>query len=308
MPVLCGPALAGADGSMNPSESLRDVIGRGVELTACEAVAVAQQLIASADVDRHRPLSLDQVRLGADGSIAWGQCLGAPRVSEIGMLLAEMLPHEGTTRVSGALRYTIARALSEVEAPPFDSLSDLSAALARHEQRDPVAVVRELYARAASKPTKRAESPVDRRRRTPSTTTLRRQLHEADEALFSHLHRTVTVAAAPQPSLPPAAAVDPLILIPESAYVAAGDGFDAARWAIGATVALLVSFGAGYAVVAGVGATKVASPAAQGTASAATPVDDASRRPPMPDGMPALGTARQSDDRPASRSHQSPSQ
>src|SRR6185436_9977401 len=47
LPVLCGPALAGVDGSMNPSESLRDVIGRGVELTACEAVAVAQQLIAS---------------------------------------------------------------------------------------------------------------------------------------------------------------------------------------------------------------------------------------------------------------------
>ena len=305
MPVSCGPALASADFSMNPSESLRDVIGRGVELTACEAVAVAQQLIASADV--HQPLSLDQVRLGADGSIESGQCLGPPRVSEIGMLLAEMLPHEGTTRVSGALRYTIARALSEVEAPPFDSLGDLSAALARHEQRERVAVVRELYARAASKPMKRAESPGDRRRRTPSTTTLRRQLREADEALFSHLHRTVTVGCRSATLAASAGSGQSVRLIPESADAAvAGDGFNAARWAIGATVALLVSFGAGYAVVAGVRATKVASPATQGAASAATPVDDASRRPAMPDGMPALGTARRSDDRPASPSRQSP--
>jgi len=283
-------------------------MGRGVELTADEAVAVAQQLIASANGDVHRqPLSLDQVRLGADGSIACGQCVDPPRVSDIGMLLTEMLTHEGTMRVPGALRYTIARALSEVEAPPFDSVADLSAALARHEPRDRVDVVSKLYARATSKPTTHAESDVDRRRRTPSAATLRRQLREADEELFSHLHRTVAVAAASQPALPEPAAVDPFIVAPESTHVAVGSGtFNAVDWAVGATMALLIAFGAGYAVVAGARATQVASPATQGAASVAAPISDGSRRPVMVDAMPAPGTARRSDDRRASPSRQAP--
>src|SRR6185295_19578936 len=126
-------------------------------------------------------LSLDVVRLGADGSVECGAGSVPPGVPEIGMLLAEMLPRDGTLRVPAALRYTIARALSEVEAPPFESVAHLAAALARHEQRDRIGVLRDLYARVAAKPPMQVAGDVDRRRRTPSVATLRRQLREADE-------------------------------------------------------------------------------------------------------------------------------
>jgi hypothetical protein len=213
------------------------------------------------------------------------------------MLLAEMLPHEGTVRVPGALRYTIARALSEVEAPPFASVVDLSAALSRHEQCDRVSVVRELYARAASKPPQRTATPVERRRRTPSATTLRRQLREADEELFSHLHRTLAAPAPPQPVPPGPAAADPFIPYSESAYLAvADDNFNTAGWAVGATVALLISFGAGYMAVSGARATQPAMPATQGAASPGAPLPDASQRLPFANATPAPGTARRSED------------
>ena len=273
---------------MGPSESIREVIDRGVALTPCEAVAVAQQLIASANIEVHRPpspgpLSLDEVRLGADGSVACDQGTAPLRARAIGMLLAEMLPHEGAVRVPGALRYTIARALSEVEAPPFDSVADLSVALSRHAQCARVAVVRELYARAAAKPPQRAATAVDRRRRTPSAATLRRQLREADEELFSHLHRTLAAPTPPQPAPPGAAAADPFIPYAESADLAVGDDrFNTAGWAVGAAVALLMAFGAGYMVVAGVLATQLTIAATQSAASPCAPMPDSSQRPLLP--------------------------
>jgi hypothetical protein len=75
---------------MTPGESLRDVIGCGVQLTPPEAVAVAQLLIASASIERHRlpstgPFSSDHVRLGADGSVTCGGCTVPTCASEIGM-------------------------------------------------------------------------------------------------------------------------------------------------------------------------------------------------------------------------------
>jgi len=250
---------------MTLSESLRDVIGRVAELKPYEAVAIAQQLITLTNIDVQEspslgPLSLDNVRLGMDGSVACGAGIVRPTVAEIGMLLSEMLPREGTTRVPGALRYTIARALLDVDAPPFDSVAHLSGALARHEQGDRVAVLRDLYARAASKPSTAVATDVDRRRRTPSATMLRRRLREADEELFCHLNRTAPAPAALEPS--GTAAVDPMIPHFQSGHIdIAGGGFDAAGFAIGGAVALLISFGAGYAVVAGVRAPHVARPA-----------------------------------------------
>jgi len=293
---------------MSPTESLRDVIDGGVELTPDEAVAVAQQLIASPAIDAQPapagPLSLDMVRLGADGSVT---CIFPPRVSQIGTLLAEMLPHEGTMRVPGALRYTIARALSEVDAPAFDSVADLSAALARHERRDRGDVLRNLYARAAAKTPTHAASDIDRRRRTPSAATLRRQLREADEKLFAQLQRTAAVPAAPSPAPPGPGADDPFTLHAESAPMTlARDSFSAATWAVGATLALLISFSAGYMVVAGVRATQAASPATEGAASAATPTTETGRRPSLADATPTPGTAGRSDDPRSSPSRRTP--
>ena len=274
---------------MTPSQSLRDVLGRAGALKPYEAVAIAQQLIASSNIDvdpplLSGPLSLDKVRVGADGAVACNRCT-VSGVSAIGVLLAEMLPSEGTTRVPGALRYTIARALSQVEAPPFDSLSELSAALARHEQGDRVDVVRNLFVRAASKPPTCDATDVDRRRRTPSAAALRRQLREADEELFYHLTRTVTSPAAPPPAPSGRDAVNSFTVQPEAPHTAAArGGFTAVDWAVGSTVALLIAFGAGYTVVAGLRAgthlerpgTSAAKPGPQSTA---VPMTDAGRQP-----------------------------
>src|ERR1700722_7658372 len=111
-------------------QSLQDLIDRGGELKYGEAVAIAQQLVTSleAQVEPAPPLgqpSLDNVRLGPEGSVMCSECTIRPAVAEIATLLRAMLSREGTARIPGALRYAIARALGEVDAPPFDSLADL---------------------------------------------------------------------------------------------------------------------------------------------------------------------------------------
>ena len=89
------------------------------------------------------------------------------------------------------------------------------------------------------------------------------------------------MAAAPQPA-PPAAA-DPFIPYAESPHGAvAGDSFHTAGWAAGATLAVLIAFGAGYMVVAGALATQRTIPATQGAASPCVPMPDSSQRPPSP--------------------------
>jgi hypothetical protein len=95
--------------------SLREMIERGVELKHHEAVAIAQQLIASIDDDAQPksplgPPSLDNVRLGPDGSVTCCACVRTLAVPEIAVLLESMLLRGGTSRVPSALRYTRAGA------------------------------------------------------------------------------------------------------------------------------------------------------------------------------------------------------
>jgi hypothetical protein len=299
---------------MATAESLRDAIRRGMALTACEAVAIAQQLMTSTDRGGCQPvpsgdLSLDDLRLNADGSVTCGA--GRFGVSEIGMLLAEILPSEGTTRVPGALRYTIARALSQVAAPPFESVAQLSAALARYEQPDRNQVLRDLYARTASRPPAHHAADVDRRSRTPSASTLRRQLREADEALFVHLHRTAGTPQGAQPA-PPTAAVGDLFAGTVATQSAAGVGgkFGATGWVLGSALALSIAFGAGYAVVAG---TRHANNMERPPASALTPepastaaaVNDG-RQSSRADAMPEPATARRSGGSESARARRTP--
>jgi TolA-binding protein len=180
--------------------SLRDVIDRGVELQYYEAVAIAQQLIAllDGDVQPKLPLgppSLDSVRLGPDGSVICSTCATGPAVSEIAILLQAMLPRGGTTRVPGALRYTIARALCDVDAPPFGSLAELSAALMRQEAGDRFGVLRDLYSRATATPPRVVALNRERRRHTPSVSELRRQLRDVDKELFLLVNATKPTAS-----------------------------------------------------------------------------------------------------------------
>ncbi len=274
---------------------------RGVELQADEAVAIAQQVIASAHMDAGQEsppatLSLNAIRLTAGGAIACEPCIIRPGPAEIGKLLVEMLPHDGSARVPGALRFTIARALSEVEAPPFDSLAQLSAVLARHEVRDRIGVVRDLYARAATTLTTNTATGADRRRRAPDAATLRRQLREADEELFAHLSRTMAKSAAAQQAPPPTATADPFVRRFESVPGPVPDRHcNAADWVAGAMVALLISFGAGYTAASAWRRPHSARAIAAAPPSTESSTIDARRRQPGDDQTVAPDTVSQSD-------------
>src|SRR5262249_26168877 len=155
-----------------------------------EAIAIAQQLIhsrggetAGADVQPpYGPPTPSNVYLDCDGAVA---CVGTDAtfaISEVGRFLHGILSLE-VGRVPGAVRYTVARALLEVDAPPFDSLEDFSEALARYERADRRVVIGGLLQRARSTMAGLAVSggtAVDRRRTAADIAELRRQLRDAD--------------------------------------------------------------------------------------------------------------------------------
>ena len=189
--------------------SIDELLKAGVILEADEAVAIAQQLIAAlrdpGETDEvqppYGPPSTANVFLKADGTVFCRGCKATPVVSEIGNLLDSMLP-EGSPRVPGGVRYTIARALLNVDVPPFGSLDELSRDLARHELGDRDAAVRRVLARYGAVSTASAVSPVDRRRHHASVIDLRRALREADARLLErerHLPNDLVLDVLPQP-------------------------------------------------------------------------------------------------------------
>jgi hypothetical protein len=175
---------------MTRSASVAEIQRAGVRVEPEEAVAIAQQLIATlrdgVPPDHVEPPfgppTVETVVLLADGSVACRGCDATPAVSEIARLLQTMLP-AGASKVAGALRYTIARAMLDVDAPPFDSIDDLSDTLARFERgrRDQI-VIRVLRRHDASRALVRM--PIVDRRRHPQATALRRALREADARLY----------------------------------------------------------------------------------------------------------------------------
>src|SRR3954469_18536122 len=178
------------DGMTRSIAELRDA---GVVFTAEEAVAITQQLTAMLR-DPHAgdlvqppfgPPSAENVFLSDDGSVVCRGCRATPAVSEIGIFLDSLLP-DGSMRVPGALRYTIARALLNVDVPPFDSLDDLSRDLARHERGPRAESVRGVLARAAGqrRPAPTTLGLVDRRRARPLETELRRAVRGGDARPF----------------------------------------------------------------------------------------------------------------------------
>jgi hypothetical protein len=193
---------------MVKTASVAEVQQAGVTIEAEEAVAIAQQLILELSRrDRARPAEPPfgpptpaNVLLGNDGSIACRACETTPAVSEVAILLQAMLPPQ--TRVPGALRYTIARALLDVDVPPFDSLADLSETLARYERGSRSATIARVMQRFALRRSLVPLSAVDRRR-NPRAAELRRALREADARLYLQKVATDTVAlsvvAPPQP-------------------------------------------------------------------------------------------------------------
>src|SRR5437870_1424545 len=170
--------------------SVAELRRTGITIEAEEAVAIAQQLMAvlrngvDADVVQppYGPPTPESVYLDEDGSVICRACHTTPAVSEMAIFLQAMLP-AASVRLPGGLRYTIARALLDVDVPPFDSLDDFSETLSRYERgpRQPIVrrVVQRLGARRALVPVYGVE-----RRRHPRATQLRRALREADALLY----------------------------------------------------------------------------------------------------------------------------
>jgi hypothetical protein len=143
------------------------------------------------------PPTLSTVRLSEDGTVSCSSCGITPSVAEVAILLNEMLQQSGT-KAGGGLRYAIARALLQVDAPPFESTADFSRALQRHGEGEPQRIVRDVWNRATSRttaPQSTLQPGPDRRHSTVSVTQLRRELREADRRIYELLN-------AREPSLP----------------------------------------------------------------------------------------------------------
>jgi hypothetical protein len=185
---------------------LADLRARGVALSTYEAVAIVQALIHSdqspSDAQPpYGPPTNETVTIDADGMVACLTSAATPAVSEVAILLQDLLSM-GTIGVPRALRFALARALLEVEAPPFDSIEEFSRTLERFEGGDRRRLIRDLYQRAVS--TKPAmTTPVvpfsarDRRPLWAGGSEEQRDVRDLDRQLPEQQHADVAPAVAP---------------------------------------------------------------------------------------------------------------
>ena len=134
--------------------ALSDVLGLGVRLETHEAVALARELLT-------HPCGVptpENIQVGSDGSASCISTDGMPSVKSIAELLVMLLP-AGTPNVPAPLRYTIARGLDLVEAPPFKSLGEFSNVLARFEKGASRDVLRGVLQRGA-RPSRPIAQPI----------------------------------------------------------------------------------------------------------------------------------------------------
>jgi len=205
----CASPPAGAAFAIPPDVayeiSIAELQRSGLGIRASEAIAIVQKLINERPNGPPSPPfaapSPDNVTVDELGNVTCHGCDVKPAVSEIGILLEAMLP--AGTRLPGALRYTMARALLNVDAPPFGTLEELSSALARLERSERDHVVRELVMRARAvangelhaaiipfkhAPSTRVGPKTERRRPVPAAIAaeLRRELRRADLERYAH--------------------------------------------------------------------------------------------------------------------------
>ena len=190
---------------MTMHASAADVLQGGVTIEPEEAVAIAQQLIvairggACADLAEppFGPPTPDRVVLCDDGSVTCRGCDATPAVSEVARLLEALLP-PAPARVPGGLRYTIARALLDVDVAPFDSLDEFSETLSRYERGPRAQLIARLLERFALSRGLVPAAIVERRRHVRATE-LRRALREADARLYLQTAALQSVTIAPRP-------------------------------------------------------------------------------------------------------------
>jgi hypothetical protein len=188
--------------------SIAELLITGITLNTDEAVAIARALIGSqtgsAAGETHAPLLLEDVCLGRDGSVICRSCGEMGHTpSEVALFLRELLPI-GTPGIPGGLHYTIARALLEVDAPPFDSAEDFSHALARFGYGDRTRLLHELLERAQTNARFKSRPAIARRRvSATSVDDLRSALHAADARLLEQKLAMEKQVTAPSLSPPP---------------------------------------------------------------------------------------------------------
>ncbi len=198
--------------------SLAQLLGRGVRLETHEAVALARELLAH-PCGTPTP---ENILLGSDGSASCIATDGMPSVAAVAALLQTLLP-AGTANVPAPLRYTIARGLEAVEAPPFTSVNEFSTVLGRFEKGASGDVLRGLLQRgvrpsAPPRPTLVVSKP-------PATPRERRQ---------------------------PIAAAQPIFRSVGADQEADSTVYSSRQWALGAAAALVASFALGFAVMHGI--------------------------------------------------------
>jgi hypothetical protein len=132
------------------STTIAELLHSGIAVRPAEAIAIAQKLINDQHLGSPQlpfgPPSIENVVIDERGSVICRASAVKPAVSEIGILLDRMLP--AGARLPRGLRYTLARALLNVDAPPFDSIEELSSALSRFERNERDVVIRDLTERA----------------------------------------------------------------------------------------------------------------------------------------------------------------
>jgi hypothetical protein len=118
---------------------LTTLLGRGVPLLPHEAVAIAQLLMHARGI-----ATPENVEVSSDGNVTCPEGT-PPQVADMAALLLCLLGPR--SRAPGGLRYAVARALGDVDAPPFRSVEEFSSALNRFEEGDRTDVVRRLLQR-----------------------------------------------------------------------------------------------------------------------------------------------------------------
>lgn len=181
--------------------SIAELLASGVVLTTPEAVAIARAVLTGAPVPdgkAEEPLDLPAATfIEPGGSIVYS---GArpPTVREAALFLRSLLP-ESSPGVPGGLRYAIARALHEVDAPPIGSADDFLNTLARFQTLAGPDAMEGKRESMDSPTTPRPRVPVERRRPHGATVTnLRYALREADSRLYEQ-QRSSEGPARPSP-------------------------------------------------------------------------------------------------------------
>jgi hypothetical protein len=183
--------------------SIAELLETGIALTAVEAVAIARAALsteratAGSEMLPDVPLP-DRIFVEPDGTITC-QPGGTPSIPDVARLLRGLLP-SGGPGVPGGLRYAIARALGEVEAPPFESTDDFSNTLARFQTAAGPEVGQGMLARIDTDEGLKERVRVERRRPKGATVSnLRHALREADSRLYEQ-QRSVEPAGPAKPS------------------------------------------------------------------------------------------------------------